>query len=67
MMFKKYKAELKLTDDKEVMLKKLSASNTDATRVVERSKILLMYLHGGSLIIFLNNYQQTSRNIINIR
>ena len=46
MVFKKYKAELKLTGDEELMLKKLSASRTDEARIVERSKILLMYSHG---------------------
>ena len=46
MVFKKYKSELKLTVDEELMLKKLSASRTDEARIVERSKILLMYSHG---------------------
>ena len=46
MVFKKAKGELKPTGDEESMLKKLSASRTGEARVVERSKILLMYSHG---------------------
>jgi transposase len=45
-VFKKSKGELELTGDEEAMLKKLSASRINEARIVERSKILLMYSQG---------------------
>ena len=44
MVFKKSIGELKLIEDEEAMLKRLSASRVNEAGIVERSKILLMYL-----------------------
>ena len=46
MVFKRSKGALKLTGDEEAMLKRISASRIEETRIVERSKILLMYSQG---------------------
>ena len=46
MAFKKSIGALKLTGDEELTLKKLSASRINEARIVERSKILLMYSQG---------------------
>ena len=46
MVFKRSKGALKLTGDEEAMLKRISASRIDEARIVERSKILLMYSQG---------------------
>ena len=46
MVFKRSKGALKLTGDEEAMLKRISASRIEEARIVERSKILLMYSQG---------------------
>ncbi len=67
-MFKKSIGELKLTEDEETMLKRLSASRVNEARIVGMSKILLMYSQGekpDSIAESLSTNKQKVYGIIN--